>query len=250
MRPRTLGREWIRPWPGARNNGCLPAVHMVSFDSRRFAEQDAGDAARYGMGWPPSVARSVPRRQADFFFGRWAARAALKSIGAAQLPVAIGPAREPVWPVGVAGSISHIDGLAAAAVCTAPHLAAIGLDIEQVAIGEAQEALRNLVLTSRELDLLRALNGEHLDRWVTLAFSAKESFFKAAYCFANDIFGFEAVRVVDADPFAQSLSLEVVDGLGGLLTIGSLWRADFDLLAGGSALITGVLLPANPAHGR
>jgi hypothetical protein len=68
------------------------------------------------------MASAVPRRRAEFAAGRACARAALRRLGINGWPLLVGSKREPLWPAGVVGSITHTDGLVAAAVSRRPHL--------------------------------------------------------------------------------------------------------------------------------
>ncbi|WP_244171285.1 hypothetical protein [Xanthomonas populi] len=68
------------------------------------------------------MARSVRKRQAEYFFGRLAARQALQHqalVVTGTYPyIATGSSREPIWPAQVIGSISHTNQLAAAAAAS------------------------------------------------------------------------------------------------------------------------------------
>ena len=76
------------------------------------------------------VARAVDRRRAEFTTVRTCARIALGRLGLPPAPLLTGSKREPLWPAGVVGSITHCDGYRAAAVARASEVAAIGIDAE------------------------------------------------------------------------------------------------------------------------
>ena len=61
---------------------------------------------------------------------RTCARIALGRLGLPPAPLLSGPKREPLWPDGVVGSITHCDGYRAVAVARADQLASIGIDAE------------------------------------------------------------------------------------------------------------------------
>lgn len=61
-----------------------------------------------------AVARAIPRRRREFSAGRRAAHRALAALGCPPVAVPMGPFREPLWPEGYNGSISHDGGLALA----------------------------------------------------------------------------------------------------------------------------------------
>ncbi|HEY7101617.1 MAG TPA: 4'-phosphopantetheinyl transferase, partial [Mycobacteriales bacterium] len=76
------------------------------------------------------VARAVGKRRAEFTTVRTCARIALGRLGLPPAPLLSGPKREPLWPDGVVGSITHCDGYRAVAVARADQLATIGIDAE------------------------------------------------------------------------------------------------------------------------
>jgi 4'-phosphopantetheinyl transferase EntD len=61
------------------------------------------------------VASAVPPRRSEFAAGRRSARRALGMLGCPARPLMIGALRQPLWPEGFAGSITH-DGRYAAAI--------------------------------------------------------------------------------------------------------------------------------------
>ncbi len=185
----------------------------------------------------PLIARAVDRRREEFTTARGCARQALAELGVPPAPLLAGPRREPLWPAGVVGSLTHCDGYRAAAVARSTDLAAIGIDAEpdqplpdgvlaRVALAEERDALGRL----------RA--GAHADR---LLFSAKESVFKAWYPLARRWLGFTDA-VVDLDPGGSFRVRLLVPGpeLGGreLRGLAGRWAA------AGGLLVTAVTLPA------
>ena len=53
------------------------------------------------------VAQSAPKRRRDFALGRSCARAALAELGHGEAVIAKGDDGAPLWPPGIAGSITH-----------------------------------------------------------------------------------------------------------------------------------------------
>jgi 4'-phosphopantetheinyl transferase EntD len=191
---------------------CVLTLEDAPFDPLWFAQ------AHIAM--PASIARSVPKRQAEFFFGRWAAREALVQCGVAGFDVGIGTSREPVWPPGVVGSLTHCHGYAAAAVARARDLQCLGIDIERVVPSQSLDALLTVALDATELKhLAQSAPGLTTAQRATLAFSAKESFYKAAFPQVGRFFGFEAARVVEVRERPGVLRLALTESLA------SEWRA-------------------------
>jgi 4'-phosphopantetheinyl transferase EntD len=112
--------------------------------------------------------RAVAKRRNERAFGRACARTALGELGLAPAAIAVGAGGEPLWPAGVAGSLTHTDEHAAAAVVRG--VAALGIDLE------------SLAHAARVPDLLAtvALESERAHP-AALLFSAKESVYKCLY---------------------------------------------------------------------
>ncbi|MCS4511910.1 4'-phosphopantetheinyl transferase family protein [Xylophilus ampelinus] len=192
-------------------SGGLLQVFLASFDSSRF-EQSAFAAA--GIPCPASVARSVRKRQAEFFFGRLVARAALCDCGAPIVDVPIGNAGEPVWPEHFVGSISHTNAVAVAVVGEQAYHVGLGIDIERVVSPESEIALRAIAINPDELDFLRSVDGPlELRELVTLVFSAKESLYKGAFSTVQRFFDFHAARVSAIDVACGVVTLTLEEDL-------------------------------------
>jgi 4'-phosphopantetheinyl transferase EntD len=144
--------------------------------------------------WPEeraAVAGAVPHRQAEFAAGRQAARSALAALGHAPVALPMGPDRAPIWPAGIAGSISHASGLAVAVVRQG---APLGIDIEDDA--PLPEDLWPTLTSPEER---AAFPPGDIGRQVRRVFAAKEALFKAQAQGARAMFGFDAVRVTLAE---------------------------------------------------
>lgn len=193
------------------SRGINLPIHLLGFDVASF---DAELFAINGIACPANVARSVQKRQAEFYFGRLVARHALRELGVIGTEVRVGASREPVWPPGVIGSISHAQALAAAAVMPVGECGGVGIDIEHVVGEQASAALKATVISSGELAYLETLVGElTLSALLTIAFSAKESLFKSAFNEVGRYFDFSAARVASLDMERGVLSLELTETL-------------------------------------
>jgi len=123
--------------------------------------------------------RMRPRREAEFRAGRACAREALSKIGINEWPLIPASTREPQWPDGVVGSITHSGAYCAAAVARGNHCDGIGIDIE--ATGRVGEELAQTVCSRDELAALDKCEPGRRRELLTLIFSAKESVFKAIF---------------------------------------------------------------------
>jgi 4'-phosphopantetheinyl transferase EntD len=143
------------------------------------------------------VAKAVPVRRREFVTARRCAREALGRLGFPPAEIPSGAHREPVWPAGVVGSITHCAGYRAAVVARRASLASVGVDAEpHVAL---PEVVRDAVTVPAECDMLDLLAGAYpATHWGKLLFSAKESIYKAWFPLTRRWLGFqEACLTID-----------------------------------------------------
>jgi 4'-phosphopantetheinyl transferase EntD len=122
------------------------------------------------------VARAVEKRRREFAAGRACGRRALARLGWPDFPILAGERREPLWPPGVVGTITHCRGYCAAAVARVEDVRSLGIDAELR--GPLPNGVAELVCTGAERRWTEELPGDH---WGTLVFSAKESVYKTWY---------------------------------------------------------------------
>lgn len=200
-------------------------IHVVAYDRNDFTFQKF---AEHDIFAPAHIFSSVHKRQAEFFFGRWAARQALAPLGLAHFTVKTGAAREPVWPPGILGSITHNHRYAAAVALRHAEQAGIGIDLEEVVEAEMQEILATTVVSAPELAFLSALAVKlDFNVLLTLIFSAKESFFKAAYNLVGSYFDFDAMTILRVDVELQMLWFRIEKDLCAALRTGDTCSARY-----------------------
>src|SRR5713226_6813352 len=102
--------------------------------------------------------RAIEKRRREFATGRCLARRALEYLGFPPLPILPGPHREPRWPEGVVGSITHCLGYCAAVVAPAHMVAAIGIDAEVHAA--LPDGVLRMVTREEERGWIQAHTGE------------------------------------------------------------------------------------------
>lgn len=180
-----------------------------------------------GEGEPPlfpaeaeAVARAVPSRRREFARGRACARDALAALGGPRASIAVGRSREPLWPSGFVGSITHCEGLVAAVAAVRDSVVCIGLDAELA---------KPLPAEIREHVLHPAERSRHSPPTLeTVIFSAKESIHKALFPLEGVSLDFLDVRLeIDAAtgifaaravPEARSRSRHLEDLVGRFVT--------------------------------
>jgi 4'-phosphopantetheinyl transferase EntD len=140
------------------------------------------------------VARAVDQRRREFTAGRVCARDALAQLGAAPGPILAGAAGEPIWPRGFVGSITHCQGFCGAVAAHARDAAALGLDAERADPLAADVA--RLVCSLPEIAGFAPLPPCPAESsWETLAFCAKEAFYKAYYALTAETLAFAEVSI-------------------------------------------------------
>lgn len=216
-------------WPLA-HFAVVPTVYWTSTDA------DAFDRSRYvqaNITLPSHIYGAVSKRQAEYFYGRLCAQTALRVLGS-DCAVGTGPRREPIWPDGIVGSITHGGTLAAAVALPSSACHGIGIDIEQTATPEAQQALRHMVVSAREYSVLESV-AQRIDIGVllTLVFSAKESFFKASFGVVGRYFEFDAIEVKAIDPDRCEIVCRVTAPLCAAWPIGMLLSISYIILPQG-----------------
>ena len=140
-----------------------------------------------------TVAAAVERRRQEFLCGRACAHAALRAIGLDRGPIGVGPGRQPRWPPGAVGSISHAGDWSGAVVARAADAWALGFDIEVLDPPLTPEVER-LVLTPSELRA-RPLDHPLGGHAAKIAYSVKESVYKCLFPPTGWRLSFEDVTV-------------------------------------------------------
>ena len=139
---------------------------------------------------------AVAKRRETFRMGRSAAHRALQTLEADTQPILAGPLRDPRWPDGIVGSISHTDDVGMAIVAPADETDGVGIDIERRR--DAPE-LVGQVLRPEELAWIDDRPADQRSDLVMAVFSAKETIFKAFFPRVRAFFGFEAASLEPLD---------------------------------------------------
>lgn len=182
------------------------------------------------------VAQAVPKRRREFARGRVNARQALAALGVPNVCLLVGAQREPLWPEGIVGSITHDHALCVVAVARREHYSGLGIDVEpdeplgpEIAAriwspAEAEEA-------ARRVDMTPALASR-------LVFSAKEAFYKCQFPLTHTFLGFKDVRVTLGDGTFEVRLERAVEAFPAGASFSGAWRR------GAGQLLTAVVLRA------
>jgi 4'-phosphopantetheinyl transferase EntD len=180
------------------------------------------------------VAQAVPKRQREFAQGRECARRALAALGVARCPLLVGTRREPLWPSGVVGSISHDRELSVAVAGSAQTFAGLGVDVEPDEPLTSEVAAR--IWSSEEARRAGATGLMPLESAAKLVFSAKEAVYKCQFSLTQSYVGFHAVSVELGDGTFEALFVDRVGPLAAGQRLQGRWRRS------GGKLLTAVWL--------
>lgn len=208
-------------------------VHALHLD----APSDADLAAFDDLVLPERLTNAVLKRRVEFLAGRYCARAAMRvrAPEVAELEVPSGESREPLWPVGIVGAVSHTSGYAAVAVARAGDLRGVGLDVERWVKPTAPETIGSHIARDGELDALVAQTAWTLPEALTLVFSAKESVYKCLYPEVQRFFGFHDATIESVDvargTFVARLEAALTDALPAGFTLEGRFERRDDVIA-------------------
>lgn len=160
-----------------------------------------------------------PERIREFSTTRACARRALQRLGRPIASIPVGAHREPEWPEGVSGSITHCPGLRAAAVADVACVDHLGIDAEPhaplpagvlatIARPEEREAIRILTATDPRI------------AWDRIVFSAKETVFKAWFPATRRWLAHEEC-IVSIDPNSEGFTARLLADSAHLAVFGA-----------------------------
>ena len=181
----------------------IPTIQLVAYRSECYFDNLYND---YSIKKPIELQTWSIKRKAQFLAGRIAIKSSFKQLDLkAAKVIEIGRGGEPLWPQGFSGCISHQDQFSIACLEKANN--SIGLDIERLLDQEGQLNCEKTVLSVKDKKYI-AQNSKQLtkQKLTTLIFSAKESFFKAAYKSVEALFDFDAVSIQSLDIKKQQLT--------------------------------------------
>lgn len=183
-------------------------IYLVSaiFNVARYS---SNHFKNLGIDFPPSIRKSVLKRQAEFLAGRFVASQAMTLAGYSvdNVPtIPIGEKREPIWPQDAIGSISHNSTRALCIFQPMMQSALMGIDIENIMTKEVARDISDQIHSSNELMIL-VNAGFDSNVATTLIFSAKECLFKALFPSIKMYFGFQYAKVIQVNRASRTLGL-------------------------------------------
>ena len=163
---------------------CLLPIHSKSNQKLHPAEENYF-----------SQLSSVSRKE-HYRSGRICAGEVLSKLGTLGQPVLRDPqTREPLWPEGISGAITHSGNWAAAAAGKTSDVLGIGIDLEDLE-RQVDSRISRHVCIPEEQKWLQECGEDFLEQNLKIIFSAKESIFKAFFPYTRTYLHFHDARIL------------------------------------------------------
>ena len=170
---------------------CLLPIHSTSNQKLHPTEENYF-----------SQLSSVSRKE-HYRSGRICAGEVLSKLGTLGQPVLRDPqTREPLWPEGISGAITHSGNWAAAAAGKTSDVLGIGIDLEDLE-RQVDSRISRHVCIPEEQKWLQECGEECLEQNLKIIFSAKESIFKAFFPYTRTYLHFHDARILMEQTFFQ-----------------------------------------------
>ena len=170
---------------------CLLPIHSTSNQKLHPAEENYF-----------SQLSSVSRKE-HYRSGRICAGEVLSKLGTLGQPVLRDPqTREPLWPEGISGAITHSGNWAAAAAGKTSDVSGIGIDLEDLE-RQVDSRISRHVCIPEEQKWLQECGEDFLEKNLKIIFSAKESIFKAFFPYTRTYLHFHDARILMEQTFFQ-----------------------------------------------
>ncbi|WP_051690970.1 4'-phosphopantetheinyl transferase family protein [Photorhabdus australis] len=202
-----------------------PQVHLwqACFDLSYYHDELF---RQLNLPFPAQLNKAVNKRRAEYLAARYCARQLLAQLGQPAFNLISGTDRAPIWPQGICGSVSHSSHRTIVLAAPQTNNRLIGVDIETIVSHQNMNEMIKMVLNNREIS---CLNNYHLppEHMFTLAFSVKESLFKALYPHVKRFFGFEVAEVIALSLEDNEITLQLQETLTNHYPAGTLFRGQF-----------------------
>ena len=170
---------------------CLLPIHSTSNQKLHPAEENYFNQLS-----------SVSRKE-QYRSGRICAGEVLSKLGTLGQPVLRDPqTREPLWPEGISGAITHSGKWAAAAAGKTSDVSGIGIDLEDLE-RQVDSRISRHVCIPEEQKWLQECEEDCLEQNLKIIFSAKESIFKAFFPYTRTYLHFHDARILMEQTFFQ-----------------------------------------------
>ncbi|PHM61665.1 putative non-ribosomal peptide synthetase [Xenorhabdus ishibashii] len=182
-----------------------------------------------GITYPNQLQNAVNKRRAEYLAARYCTQQALNRLGYPGFQVINAQDRSPIWPDNICGSISHSTNCAIAFAASGSKYRMIGADIEQEIKPDTIKSVSSSIINDNEVKLLTECPLPFAQVF-TLAFSIKESLFKALYPHVKRFFDFHAAEITSIDCRDYAISIKLLQTLSDEYRAGSQFHGNFALM--------------------
>ncbi len=208
-------------------------------------QERAGADEQWAAPLPEGLRNAREPRVVTFLAGRYCAEQALRAAGVTgRVVVRFGADREPIWPDGYVGSITHTAKWAGAVVARRNGLVGIGIDTEELLSAAQADDVRQTV--APEYDAINFVgldaDGGRDTSVISCLFSAKESIYKCLHPLVREFFEFSDVSVTKVDRMSGIIHTVLNRPLG---TFPRLWPIDVRFVLTDGRVHTSAVLHAS-----
>ncbi|MCC8380864.1 4'-phosphopantetheinyl transferase [Xenorhabdus sp. PB30.3] len=183
----------------------------------------------YGIVYPERLQNAVTKRRAEYLAARYCACNILNNMGYPEFQVESAQDRSPIWPERICGSISHSTNCAVVFAASSDKYQWVGIDIEKEIKQETIDSVSASIINETEKALLAKSPLTFIQAF-TLAFSIKESLYKALYPHVKQFFDFHAAEIVEIDCTHHTVTIKLLKTLTDDYQAGSLFHGNFVLM--------------------
>ncbi|WP_237385685.1 4'-phosphopantetheinyl transferase family protein [Xenorhabdus sp. Sc-CR9] len=211
--------------------GSLPEhpdiqIILAYFDPIFYRDTLFGE---HSITFPDKLHNAVNKRRAEYLAARYCTQQVLNNLDYPDFQVTNAPDRSPIWPDKVCGSISHSINCAIAFAAFLDNYQIIGVDIEQEIKSDIIENVSASIINDAEAALLEKC-ALPFGQAFTLAFSIKESLFKALYPHVKCFFDFHAAEITSIDCNTHTMNIKLLQTLSDKYRNGSQFNGQFVLM--------------------
>ncbi len=183
----------------------------------------------YGITYPSQLQNAVNKRRAEYLAARYCIQQVLTRLDYPDFQVTNAQDRSPIWPDNICGSISHSANCAIVFAASCNNYRMIGVDIEQEIKPDTIKSISPSIINDNEVKLLTECPLPFAQAF-TLAFSLKESLFKALYPHVRRFFDFHAAEITSIDYRNDAISIKLLQTLSDEYRAGSQFHGNFALM--------------------
>ncbi|UIA95208.1 4'-phosphopantetheinyl transferase superfamily protein [Erwinia tracheiphila] len=201
----------------------LASYNLLTYSEKLFSD--------LSVPFPAHLRQAVKKRCAEYLASRVCTRYALGLLGVKNFILQNDQDRVPVWPEGMVGALSHTDGFISLLVGNSSCGKLHGIDCEHIIQQERVDALRETIITADENHILQQ-GGLYGGVALTVAFSIKESLYKALFPHTRQFMDFKTAEITACSRDTNLISLQLTRPLSARFPTGRNFTGYFNIQDG------------------